>query len=443
MRDFIFVSYLVFRLLLAYAGAVWVFAGGMKKREHFPLRVTVSMLAVALLSLLLQFAFSDHPTQQQDLSFNYQQGTGYVFFYLATTSILVLSIRLCFQCDFFKALALGASAAATRKIYIDAVSILECLGWQRDKIGEGWHALYSLAVMVLVYVLAHLVFRRRVQALFQSRFMWKNTVLSVAILLSVSVFSSMATDAQGLTAQASVYIYSYDIGILLLCLFMLYALFVNENLQTEKQFILQSLQMKQDYYRITKENIELINVKCHDMRHQLRHLETGSPQSEEYRRQVSEIINVYDNILKTGNEALDVVLTDKSLYCQKNHIHIICVADGRALDFMEDTDIYSLFGNLLDNAIEGVSKLTDEEQKFIHVNVRRKEEIVFIEVSNYFATAPRFEGHFPVTTKSDREYHGYGLRSIEMVAEKYGGIMNIKTDQSMFTVSVMMTSTAR
>ena len=112
--------------------------------------------------------------------------------------------------------------------------------------------------MAAVYVCAYLVFHKRVSALFESRFMWKNTILSIIILLAVSAFSSIATNAAGLTEQISIYIYGYDMAILLVCLFMLFALFLNENLQTEKQFILQSLQMKNDYYKITKENIEMV-----------------------------------------------------------------------------------------------------------------------------------------------------------------------------------------
>ncbi len=435
----LFFLYLVFRMMLAYVTAVWVYAGGLKKRKHFILRL-VGWAAVILVFSFLYRGIQPMPYQSEGLSFNYQQGVGVMVHQLAVILMIVLAIWSCFSCDFYKALALGASASATRKIYLDIVSILECVGLQRNKIGEVWHGVYSLTVMAAVYVCAYLVFHKRVSALFESRFMWKNTILSIIILLAVSAFSSIATNAAGLTEQISIYIYGYDMAILLVCLFMLFALFLNENLQTEKQFILQSLQMKNDYYKITKENIEMINIKCHDMRHQLRHLNPEGQQAESYKKQVEEIINVYDNILKTGNEALDVVLTDKSLYCQKNRIRILCVADGKALAFMEDMDIYSLFGNLLDNAIESVSKISDEEKKIIHVNLRRKGDMVFIEVANYFAEKPRFEGQFPVTTKSDQAYHGFGLRSVSLIAKKYHGTLNLEQKDGLFTARVLLSA---
>ena len=237
----LFFLYLVFRMMLAYVTAVWVYAGGLKKRKHFILRL-VGWAAVILVFSFLYRGIQPMPYQSEGLSFNYQQGVGVMVHQLAVILMIVLAIWSCFSCDFYKALALGASASATRKIYLDIVSILECVGLQRNRIGEVWHGVYSLTIMAAVYVCAYLVFHKRVSALFESRFMWKNTILSTA----------------GLTEQISIYIYGYDMAILLVCLFMLFALFLNENLQTEKQFILQSLQMKNDYYKITKENIEMV-----------------------------------------------------------------------------------------------------------------------------------------------------------------------------------------
>ena len=54
----------------------------------------------------------------------------------------------------------------------------------------------------------------------------------------------------------------------------------------------------------------------------------------------------------TGNHALDVILTEKSLICKQKEIKLTCMADGKQLAFMQTTDLYSIFGNLLNNSIE-------------------------------------------------------------------------------------------
>lgn len=77
--------------------------------------------------------------------------------------------------------------------------------------------------------------------------------------------------------------------------------------------------------------------------------------------EIEKSVSLYDANVKTGNTVLDTILTEKSLLCYKKGIILSCVADGENIAFMEDADVYSLFGNALDNAIEAVLKL--EEQR--------------------------------------------------------------------------------
>ena len=77
-------------------------------------------------------------------------------------------------------------------------------------------------------------------------------------------------------------------------------------------------------------------------------------------------IRSYEAQNKTGNEVLDTILTSKSLYCQQHGITLTCVADGAALDFMDTMDLCSLFGNALDNAIEGTAKVAARQRATAH-----------------------------------------------------------------------------
>ena len=257
------------------------------------------------------------------------------------------------------------------------------------------------------------------------------------ILLLVGIIRAIEFSSFNGARELDWPIYCYEIVCLGICLTMQYILFENDILQEEKQITRQALQMKADYYKVSKENIELINTKCHDMRHQLRYLDPAAESSEQYRQQIEEIINVYDGIVKTENEALNVVLTEKSLLCRKRNIRISCMADGAALSFLDDMDIYSLFGNLLDNAIESVEKLNDPEKRVIDLSVSRKNGFVFIQTMNYFEGELHFDGRFPVTQKENKDYHGYGLRSIQLIAEKYHGKMTIEPQNHLFVVNLL------
>ena len=103
------------------------------------------------------------------------------------------------------------------------------------------------------------------------------------------------------------------------------------------------LQNQYAQYVQSKESIELINYKYHDLKHQIAVLRSEEdPQKREaFLDEMEAEIRQYEAQNKTGNKVLDTVLTSKSLYCNKNGITLTCVADGTLLDFMDVMDIRS------------------------------------------------------------------------------------------------------
>ena len=188
-------------------------------------------------------------------------------------------------------------------------------------------------------------------------------------------------------------------------------------------------------YELSKENIALINQKCHDLKYFIRNYgykQTLNPQVIE---EISQSIEIFDSNIKTGNNALDIIFTEKSLLCYKNNIRFTCIADGKLLSFMDDVDAYSLFGNLVDNAIEA---LKDEAQKrVISLIIKGQGDFVSISIQNFFSKQLRFENGLPITTKKDKNYHGYGMQSIKMICEKYNGTLSINTNDNIFSVNIL------
>lgn len=95
-----------------------------------------------------------------------------------------------------------------------------------------------------------------------------------------------------------------------------------------------------------------------------------------------------------------------------------------------------ILGNLLDNAITAASQKT--EGAFISVQVSYEKGMLFITVENSYSGKLReWNGHF-LTTKSNREQHGYGLHNIKKVLEPYHGIMEFEHTDHVFTVNIVM-----
>ncbi len=200
------------------------------------------------------------------------------------------------------------------------------------------------------------------------------------------------------------------------------------------------LQNQYIQYKQSRESIDLINYKYHDLKHQIAVLrsETDPQKRNEFLNRMEDEIKQYEAQNKTGNKVLDTVLTSKSLYCTKHDITFTCVADGTLLDFMDIMDICSIFGNALDNAIECELKIADKEKRLIHVTVSQQKNFLILRFENYYEGALKMKEGRLLTTKREKEFHGYGIKSIKYTVNKYGGAVSIDTKKNWFELKVLI-----
>ncbi|MGO4945565.1 ATP-binding protein [Blautia sp. Sow4_E7] len=199
----------------------------------------------------------------------------------------------------------------------------------------------------------------------------------------------------------------------------------------EKDTLQNITNMQYQNYKLSKESIDIVNQKYHDLKHQINLLKTGADTEKagEYLEQMEREIKIYETQNKTGNKVLDTILTSKSMHCQRHGIELKFMGEGQLLNFMEDMDISALFGNMLDNAIESVVKIKDRQKRLISIHVIQERQFIRIRTENYCEEDVQFQDGLPVTTKKDKRFHGYGTKSIKKIVEKYGGsVMAGKTD---------------
>ena len=208
----------------------------------------------------------------------------------------------------------------------------------------------------------------------------------------------------------------------------------------EKEYLERLLHLQEENYRISAESIQLVNQKYHDLKHQISLLrsEVSAAEKLQYLDEMEQEIKSYEAQNKTGNQILDVLLTAKSLQCQNEGISMTCVADGEALSFIKPTDLSVLFGNVLDNAIEGVSAIEDPEKRLIHLSVAKQRGFVRIREENCFEGNLKIVDGLPATTKKDSRYHGYGIKSIQTIVQKYNGSMTVKSENGWFELRILI-----
>ena len=109
---------------------------------------------------------------------------------------------------------------------------------------------------------------------------------------------------------------------------------------------------------------------------------------------------------------------------------------------MHVTDICTIFGNALDNALEAVAMIEDPEQRLIHLTVKKHKNFILIQVLNYCTNmenvADLTKGGHLKTSKADHRNHGFGIKSIRITAEKYGGSVNLDRKDGWFGLHIML-----
>ncbi|MCD7814967.1 MAG: GHKL domain-containing protein [Lachnospiraceae bacterium] len=200
------------------------------------------------------------------------------------------------------------------------------------------------------------------------------------------------------------------------------------------------LESQYQQYQQSKESIELVNYKYHDLKHQIEilRMESDPQKREKYLNEMEEDIRQFEVQNKTGNKVLDTLLTGKSITCQRHQIAINCVADGKLLDFIDTMDLCAILGNALDNAIECEMKISDPEKRLIHVAIFSQKNFVIMWFENYFDGELSMNGDMPVTTKDESGFHGYGVKSIRHTAKKYNGAASISVKDGWFELKILI-----
>ncbi len=288
-----------------------------------------------------------------------------------------------------------------------------------------FHSAFFILFAVLYAKRTKLVETKRVSVALYLIFI---SVIAVSMLLNFS----RAFEPQSL--QLSIITKMFALICMSFVLVTIFGILKRNKLSQDLEITEQLLTQEKRRYETSKETVEIINMKCHDLKHRLSSLEDKLNAREI--EELKEAIKIYDSNIKTGNEILDVVLYEKQLLCESNRIRLTCLADGKLLSFVSPSHLYALFGNAIDNAVEAVKPLEKEDKRIIGITLRREENLAVIEICNYFSGRIEIKDGLPETSKEDGNRHGYGMRSMKYVAESYGGKIGAAIDGDMFTLTV-------
>lgn len=406
-----------------------------KRRRHFALRCALSLVGELLLCLLVFMMVSQNSSWL----------VSNLLFYPLLFLITLIGLFVCYDESVWSIVLCGVAGYTAQHLTAQICLIL----WGNDKItvifGRSGivdmvlFRITELLIFAAAYTVIYLVFARKANAVAPAGMLGRNVfLLSVTTLVLMILLSSVRDHYAGESVALTIITRLFSIFCCVFLLLLRSGSLEKSRLEQEMDTISQLRSKERAQYEQSRENIELINIKCHDLKRQIEVYERrGDALTTTELDEIKNAIAIYDTSVKTGNDTLDTVLTERSLYCERHGIKLSCIVDGAKLSFMTVGDICSLFGNAIENAIEAVSQLQRPEDRMISFIVREQWGMLAITIDNYYAGKLHFEDGLPATTKQDTRYHGYGLKSIRLLVEKYGGEMTVSADE-MFHLAILL-----
>lgn len=232
---------------------------------------------------------------------------------------------------------------------------------------------------------------------------------------------------------------AYSFLCCVLVLLMEYYVLHENAMKHEREMMEQLLRISEAQQQSSKEAIDIINMKCHDLKHQMKALEKmeDGQSRTEYIQEIREAVSIYDATYHTGCSALDYVLREKTLIFNEREIEFSCMVEGQMISYMISADVYALMGNALDNALERVLR-EKEGERIISLQIKRRNDMVLLHLENRCSSRLEFEDGMPLTEKKDRTKHGFGVKSMRYIAEKYDGQLFMTVGAGKFNLDILL-----
>lgn len=423
-------SLIVFVGELLLATSVYVFK--LRRRNHFWLWL------VLCLSCFIGFAYSwsliPYINSVTSIIFSI------LFFFIAFFG-LIGSLMACFKVNIQAAMFLGTAGYAMQHFTYKLIQIV--IGSIEKGIPSfvdnnyGIYGIYASFVIISLPIFYNMfgkkIHKNETLIIEDSRLLIISIILIICTVILNLIYESFVK-ASNLTL--------FIVGCLfdMVCCFL--TLFIEFEMLKSKELSEAYIQMKtiweseKKQLEISKENMDYMKILAHDLKHELNEstLLISKDKVDELNRRIA----AFGNSIKTGNDILDLVIAERTLIVQKENINLSIIADGSVLSNMKQSDCYSLFMNIMDNAIDAVKELP-KDQREISLAVRESMGMILIHEVNPFKGTLNFKDGLPQTTKGDSMYHGLGTKSIKGIVDSYSGDCEISIkDNNIYVLNILL-----
>lgn len=416
-----------------------------KKREHHIIRTIFSVFACYLVAIFFPLV----------------EGVSYSSTYSSIMFVTLFMVTVCalkciYDMSWTKIFFIGITAYTAQHLSYEIFSLLgsalqitSIFGMYTSDIIDFTKINSATIIIILTYIFIYFIVYVAIYTFIGKKtnsensfelnninlFFFSCLILAIDIIINAVIIYSKETYTQ----QQQIFYALYNVICCILVIYIQNNMIIIKDMKKELEILTQLLNQSQKQYQISKENIEMINLKCHDIKYQVNKYIQKYQIDKDELQDINDAIAIYDSLIKTGNETLDIILTEKSLICKNKGIVLTCMTDCKELTFIKNSDLYALFGNMMDNAIEALTYINEEEKRCISLNIHSVGNFISITIKNYYngKIVLNSEG-LPITNKENKNYHGYGIKSIQAIVQKYNGNLSISTEEQIFKLNLLL-----
>lgn len=434
-----FQFYKSFQFMAELIIAEGIFLATMKRRRYFWLRLAAAVVSSVAFAYFFP-NFSEHPLYMSFTFISIFVFTLIAMKFVFEESLLKLSYcavagytvqHLAYQANNVVTVAMAGSSNVNMGMYGQSFT---------PTFSNPFFTIIYFFLFITIYFFAYYLFARKLK---DQNFEMPSVFafILVALLLVVDVVLNALAVNLLKSNVGTVLSGVYNIVCCILGLFLQFEVLVRFELQTQLRMNEIVRRLERERFSAIKEATETINIKCHDLKYRVRALKSGNIDTDSATEDIEAAVDEYSVFAFTGNSALDIVLTETNRACRKNNIRASYMADGKLISFMKDEDVYSLFYNLLDNAVEALLEAPTEKRTMGLRVENRLGSLVSVTVYNFCGGKKlEFSGGLPKTTKEREDIHGFGLKSVKRICDKYKGTLDITVEDGFFTVNILFSS---
>ncbi len=289
--------------------------------------------------------------------------------------------------------------------------------------------LSKLAYYLICLILIRIFSKKNINTQNKSVF-WQLMIMPVASVFSLFVFRYISIETL-LTDTANILCSIASLFLLIsnIIVFFIYEYSINNAAELyELRSIKQKEEIEKQYFDILEQNNKDLKIFTHDIKNHLEQISnlTDNTEISSYISKLYGTVNKYSSVALSGNKTLDVIINKYNTLCANKNIEITFNVKTANLMDIDNTDLSTILNNALDNAVESAEQSTS---KRISVDIYTKELFEIIKIQNSCDSVPITSNKKLLTSKKEKELHGFGIESIMRTIEHYDGMFDWGYDE--------------